>query len=77
MKNRDLLCHIGNNIRSFILESPELDYELSGHAVNVVFASSQIVEDDGSVKLYYGAADRYQCVADTTVDLLLEAALER
>ena len=57
--------------------SPELDYEVSGHAVNVVFASSQIVEDDGSVKLYYGAADRYQCVADTTVDLLLEAALER
>lgn len=57
--------------------SPEVDYEISGHAVTVVFASSQIVEDDGSVKLYYGAADRYQCVADTTVDLLLEAALER
>lgn len=57
--------------------SPELSYELSGHAVNVVFASSHIVEDDGSIKLYYGAADRYQCVADTSVELLLDAALNR
>ena len=57
--------------------TPELSYELAGHAPNVIFASSQIVEDDGSVKIYYGASDRYQCVADTTVDLLLEAALER
>lgn len=57
--------------------SPAMPYELAGFAPNVVFASSQIVEDDGSVKLYYGAADRYQCVADTSVDLLLEAALTR
>lgn len=57
--------------------SPEELYETTGHAPNVVFASSQIVEEDGSVKLYYGASDRYQCVADTSVDLLLEAALER
>jgi len=57
--------------------SPMLDYECYGHASNVVFASSHIVEDDGSVKLYYGGADRYQCVADTSVDLLLDAALNR
>ncbi len=57
--------------------SPQEPYELTGHAPNVVFASSHIVENDGSVKLYYGAADRYQCVADTTIDNLLEAALFR
>jgi predicted GH43/DUF377 family glycosyl hydrolase len=57
--------------------TPEEPYEMAGHAPNVIFASSQIVEDDGSVKIYYGAADRYQCVADSTVDLLMEAALER
>lgn len=57
--------------------TPELDYELIGHTPTCVFASSQIVEEDGSVKLYYGASDRYQCVADTTIDLLLEAALTR
>ncbi|MBN2148829.1 MAG: glycoside hydrolase family 130 protein [Anaerolineales bacterium] len=57
--------------------SPEVDYELSGHIPTTVFASSQVVEPDGRVKVYYGASDRYQCVADTTIDLLLEAALER
>jgi predicted GH43/DUF377 family glycosyl hydrolase len=57
--------------------TPEEPYEMTGHAPNVVFTSSQIVEEDGSVKIYYGASDRYQCVADTTVNLLLEAALER
>jgi predicted GH43/DUF377 family glycosyl hydrolase len=57
--------------------SPMEDYENYGHACNVVFASSHILEDDGSIKLYYGAADRYQCVAHTSVDQLLHAALER
>lgn len=57
--------------------TPELPFETAGHAPNVVFASSQVVEDDGTVKVYYGASDRYQCVADTTLDLLLEAALTR
>ena len=57
--------------------SPDLPHELIGHTPTCVFASSQIVEDDGAVKIYYGASDRYQCVADTTIDLLLEAALTR
>jgi len=57
--------------------SPEEPYELSGHAPTVVFASSQVVRDDGSVLLYYGAADRYQCVAESSVDELVHCALER
>ncbi|HBC88092.1 MAG TPA: glycosidase [Lentisphaeria bacterium] len=57
--------------------TPETSEEVAGHVPTVVFASSQIVEEDGSVKVYYGASDRYQCVADTTIDLLLEAALKR
>ena len=57
--------------------TPEETYEMIGHVPNVVFASSHVVEDDGSVKVYYGGSDRYQCVADTTIDLLLEAALTR
>jgi predicted GH43/DUF377 family glycosyl hydrolase len=57
--------------------SPSEPYELMGHAPNVVFASTQIVEEDGTVKIYYGAADRYQCLATSSIDLLLEAALER
>lgn len=34
------------------------------------------MEDDGSINLYYGGADRYECAADTSVEVLLHAALE-
>jgi len=57
--------------------TPEEPYENYGHTPNCVFASSHVVEPDGSIKLYYGASDRYQCVAFTTVDDLLEMALNR
>ncbi|HEX2731372.1 MAG TPA: glycoside hydrolase family 130 protein [Polyangiaceae bacterium] len=57
--------------------TPEMPYENAGHTPNCVFASSHVVEDDGSVKLYYGASDRYQCVAETSVAELLEVALQR
>ena len=40
-------------------------------------AASHVVEQDGSVKIYYGASDRYQCVAETSVSDLLDVALNR
>lgn len=73
LKNPAKLIRVGGEP----ILSPEMPYELSGHANTVVFSSSQIVEDDGSVKLYYGASDRYQCVADTSVELLLEAVYRK
>ncbi|MGD0900266.1 MAG: hypothetical protein ABR915_20730 [Thermoguttaceae bacterium] len=42
---------------------PEADYELKGHVDHVCFTCSMIVEDDGTVKVYYGGADFVQCVA--------------
>lgn len=55
-----------------ILEPTEL-YELVGQTPSVVFTCGAVVEDDGEVKLYYGAADTVQCVATSTVERLLEA----
>jgi beta-1,2-mannobiose phosphorylase / 1,2-beta-oligomannan phosphorylase len=57
--------------------TPETLYEHTGHTPNCVFASSHVVEDDGSMKLYYGASDRCQCVAETSVAELLDVALNR
>lgn len=57
--------------------TPEYPYELVGHTPNCVFASSHVVEPDGSVKIYYGASDRYQCVGETTVADLLDVAVNR
>ena len=55
-----------------ILE-PEEMYELVGQTPSVVFTSGAIVEEDGSVKVYYGGADTVQCLATTTVARLLAA----
>lgn len=57
--------------------TPEEPYENFGHTPNCVFASSHLVEPDGEVKIYYGASDRYQCVAFSTVDELVDMALNR
>jgi predicted GH43/DUF377 family glycosyl hydrolase len=62
--------------REAILE-PEEQYELVGQTPSVVFTSGAVVEDDGSVKLYYGGADTVMCVATTSVARLLDACLER
>jgi predicted GH43/DUF377 family glycosyl hydrolase len=53
--------------------SPREDYERIGDVNNVVFACGAIVEDDGEVKVYYGAADTSICVATTTLDALIDS----
>jgi len=50
------------------LLSPREGYERVGDVGNVVFASGMIVEDDRSLKIYYGAADTSICVATGHLD---------
>ena len=52
---------------------PEADYEINGLVEHVCFPCSKIIEDDGTLKLYYGAADTVQCVALGTLDDILYA----
>lgn len=56
---------------------PEEAYELMGQTPSVVFTSGAVVEDDGSLKLYYGGADTVMCLATTTVERLVEACRKR
>ena len=58
------------------LLSPRRSYERIGDVGNVCFACGAIVEDDGEVKIYYGAADTSICVAMTTMDELIESCFE-
>ena len=73
LENPSKLIRVGQEC----ILTPEKPYENYGHTPNCVFASSHVVEDDGSIKIYYGASDRYQCVAFSTIDKLLEVALKR
>lgn len=52
---------------------PEETYELIGQTPSVVFTNAAIPEDDGTVKIYYGAADAVQCVGIARMQDLLDA----
>jgi len=51
--------------------SPDKDYERIGDVGNVVFSNGWIIENDGSVKIYYSGADMNICLAETSVNYLL------
>jgi len=53
------------------LLEPQEKYELEGFRGSVLFPGAMIPEDDGSVKIYYGAADTVECVATAQLDDLL------
>lgn len=55
----------------FILAS-EKDYECVGQVPNVVFTCGAVETDDGQLNIYYGAADTRMCVAQTTIQELLQ-----
>lgn len=55
---------------------PEADYEMTGLVEHVCFPCSAILESDESIKLYYGAADTVQAVAETTLPEVIHACRE-
>jgi beta-1,4-mannooligosaccharide/beta-1,4-mannosyl-N-acetylglucosamine phosphorylase len=50
---------------------PAFPYEVEGFRQSVIFPGGMILEDDGEVKIYYGASDTVECLATTTVEGLL------
>ena len=60
------------------LIAPELDYEAdSGFRQNVIFPGGMILEDNGEVKIYYGAADSVECLATASVEDLVALCTEK
>jgi len=55
---------------------PEAPYEQQGIYGNCVFSNGLIADDDGTVRIYYGAGDRTCAAAVTTVDEMVAAAKE-
>ncbi len=50
---------------------PEEVYEITGYVHNVVFTCGAVPEDDGSVKIYWGGADKVMCVGTANLDDLV------
>ena len=60
------------------LMAPETFYEQDeGMRQNVIFPGGMILEDDGEVKIYYGAADTFECLATAHVDDLLKLCIDK
>ncbi|HID78389.1 MAG TPA: glycosidase [Planctomycetaceae bacterium] len=55
---------------------PEEVYERTGDVPNVVFPCGHVLDPDGTLKLYYGAADTCIGVAEARLDDLVSLALQ-
>jgi len=55
---------------------PEEDYEITGYVHNVVFCCGAVPEDDGSLKLYWGGADKVMCVGTAYIEELVDHCLK-
>ena len=54
------------------LITPETGWEAEkGFRTNVIFPGGMILEDDGEVKIYYGASDTVECLATASVEDLI------
>jgi len=54
---------------------PEEVYEITGYVHNVVFSCAAVPEDDGSVKIYWGGADKVMCAGTANIDELVDHCL--
>ncbi len=58
----------------YILQ-PEDPWELVGYVHNVVFTCGAVAEDDGTLKLYWGGADKVMCAGAAVINELVELCL--
>jgi predicted GH43/DUF377 family glycosyl hydrolase len=54
---------------------PEEVYEITGYVHNVVFCCAAVPEQDGSVKIYWGGADKVMCVGTAQLEDLVDYCL--
>ncbi|MFH0965534.1 MAG: glycoside hydrolase family 130 protein [Planctomycetota bacterium] len=68
---RDPARVIGLSRKPIIVPDPCHPYEMEGYRGNVIFPCGMILEDDGGIKIYYGASDTVEALATSHVDDLL------
>lgn len=59
------------------LIAPELPFETDeGYRTDVIFPGGMLLEDNGEVKIYYGASDTVECLATANVNDLIDLCLK-
>ncbi len=56
--------------------SPRENYERIGDVPNLVFPTGALADNDGNLKIFYGAANSCICVGSTTIEKIVENCLE-
>ncbi len=56
---------------------PEYPYEMTGRVGNVVFTCNALLDDDGTVRVYYGAADTCIGLAEGKLSDLIDACFRK
>lgn len=56
---------------------PEEKYEMEGFRGGVIFPGGFIAEPDGTAKIYYGAADTVECLAEAKISDLIDFCYNR
>jgi len=56
---------------------PEEVYEITGYVHNVVFTCGAVPEEDGSVKIYWGGADKVMCMGTANLEDLVDHCLNK
>ena len=69
----DPSCLLARSAKPLLI--PEAPYELTGLLGNVVFTCGAVPEDDGTLKLYWGGADKVMCAGTAVIDELVELCL--
>lgn len=59
---------------SWILQ-PEEIYEITGYVHNVVFTCGAVPEPDGTIKIYWGGADKVMCAGTAVINELVDLCL--
>jgi predicted GH43/DUF377 family glycosyl hydrolase len=71
LKDPSIITAVGDE---WILQPEEL-YEITGYVHNVVFSCAAVPEPDGSVKIYWGGADKVMCVGTAMIEDLVNHCL--
>ncbi len=66
---------LGFSREPLLVPEKKYDYEVNGFRGNVIFPGGVVSEDNGEVKIYYGAADTVQALAVAQIDDLINFCL--
>ena len=72
LEDPSLITAVGDE---WILQ-PEEIYEITGYVHNVVFTCGAVPEEDGTIKIYWGGADKVMCVGTANIENLVDHCLK-